>query len=115
MLVLAARADRIPAAAATAAKREHGTLSALVKAAERDSIPMQVGSGSTKTDQAVQAQVREAGLVREFQEQILLLVQQQEQAALEAELAMREIQEHGTFLAATPKALRLIPMPVAFG
>jgi hypothetical protein len=36
MLVLAARAQRIPAAAVQAAKREHGTLSALVKPAERD-------------------------------------------------------------------------------
>lgn len=61
MLVLAARA-------VTAAKRELGTLSALVKAAERDSIPMQVGSGSTKTDRAVQAQVREAELARQFPE-----------------------------------------------
>ena len=115
MLVLAAQAERIPAAAVTAVKREPGTLSAVVKAAERDSIPMQVGSGSTKTDQAVQAQVREAGLAREFQEQFLLLVRPREEAALEAELAMREIQGHGTFLAATPKALRLIPMPLVSG
>jgi len=99
----------------TAAKRRHGTLSALVKAAERDSIPMQVGSGSTKTEQAVQAQVREAGLAPGFQEQFLLLVRRREEAALEAELAMREIQEHGTFLAAAPKALRLIPMPAVSG
>ncbi len=69
MLVLAARAERIPAAAVTAAKREPGTLLALVKPAERDSIRMQVDSGSTKTDQAVQAQVREPGLAREFLEQ----------------------------------------------
>jgi hypothetical protein len=115
MLVLAAQAERIPAAAVTAVKREPGTLLAVVKAAERDSIPMQAGSGSTKTDQAVQAQVREAGLAPGFQEQFLLLVRRREEAALEAELALREIQEHGTFLAATPKALRLIPTPAVSG
>ena len=71
MLVLAARAQRIPAAAVRAAKREPGTLSALVKAAERDWIPMLVDSGSTKTDQAVQVQVREAEVAREFREQFL--------------------------------------------
>jgi hypothetical protein len=46
-------------------------LSALVKAAERDWIPMLVDSGSTKTDQAVQVQVQEAEVAREFREQFL--------------------------------------------
>lgn len=71
MLVLAARVQRIPGVAVTAAKREPGTLSALVNAAELDSIPMPVDSGSTKTDQAVQAQVQAAEVAREFQEQFL--------------------------------------------
>jgi|SRR5579864_1800617 len=115
MLVPVARAEGIPAAAVTAAKREPGTSSALVKAAERNSTPMPVDSGSTKTDRAVQAQVREAELAREFREQFLLLVRRREEAALEAGVAMRGIQEHGTFLAATPKALRSIPMPAVSG
>jgi hypothetical protein len=76
---------------------------------------MLVDSGSTKTDRAVQFQVREAELTREFQEQFLLLVRRREEAALEAAVAMPVIRAHGIFLAATPKALRLIPMPVVFG
>lgn len=115
MLVLVARAERIPAAAVTAAKREHGILSALVKVAERDSIPMPVGSGSTKTDQAVQVQVREAALALEFQEQFLLPVRRRDEVAREAGVAMPVIPAHGIFLAATPKAIRLIPMPAVSG
>jgi hypothetical protein len=115
MLVLAARAERIPEAAVTAAKREPGTLSVPVEPAELDSIPMLVDSGSTKTVRAVQVQVREAEPAREFREQFLLLVRRRDEVALEAGVAMPAIPAHGIFLAAMPKALRLIPMPAVSG
>ena len=107
----------IPAVAAVAAKRVHGTLSVLVKRVAFHLRPMPEDFGLTKTAPAVQVRVRdseaEPGL--ESPELFPSQAQRREPAAVQMVAPMLAIRVRGTLLEAVSKALQLMLTLAVFG